>query len=100
MLSEAHRADFTTLRDVLGLSDGNLSRNLRVLEQHGYILVEKTFEGRRPRTWLQVTPAGLEALDREVQALRDIVRRVEASAEQAERRDGGSGWARPAPSTT
>jgi len=80
VLTEARRADFTTLRDVLGLSDGNLSRNLVLLEQHGHVKVEKRFESRRPRTWVQITPQGAAALDLEVTALRDIVRRIERSA--------------------
>jgi DNA-binding MarR family transcriptional regulator len=79
VLTEAQLADFTTLRDILGLSDGNLSRNLTLLEEHGHVEVEKRFEGRRPRTWVRITPTGAAALDREVAALRDIVRRVERS---------------------
>jgi DNA-binding transcriptional ArsR family regulator len=58
VLTGAKRADFTFLRDTLGLTDGNLSRNLTVLENAGYIAVEKQFNGRRPRTWIAITPVG------------------------------------------
>ena len=47
VLSEASRADFGFLRDTLGLTDGNLSRHIAVLEQAGLVAVEKGFEGKR-----------------------------------------------------
>ena len=78
VLHEAQRADFTTLADVLGITAGNLSRNLTVLEENGYVLIEKGFEGRRPRTWVQATAEGKAALEREVKALRELLQRMEA----------------------
>jgi DNA-binding MarR family transcriptional regulator len=95
VLTEADRADFTTMRDILGLSDGNLSRNLQILEQRGYVRIEKRFEGKRPRTWVEATPAGHEALRREVAALHDILRRVGAPVPASP--DTGPPWAPPAP---
>jgi len=77
VLAGATRVDFTFLRDTLALTDGNLSRNVTVLEAAGYIEVSKVFDGRRPRTWITVTPAGREALAAEVAALREIVATVE-----------------------
>ena len=47
LLAGANRVDFVFLRNTLALTDGNLSRNLSVLEGSGYISVEKGFEGRR-----------------------------------------------------
>jgi DNA-binding MarR family transcriptional regulator len=79
VLSEAARADFAFLRDTLELTDGNLSSNLQVLEQAGYVAIEKTFEGRRPRTWVRSTPAGRRALEEEVAVLESIVSRVNGS---------------------
>ena len=80
VLTGASRADFAFLRDTLALTDGNLSRNLSVLETSGYVAIEKTFEGRRSRTWVSVTPAGRQALADEIQALREIVQAVENQA--------------------
>jgi DNA-binding MarR family transcriptional regulator len=77
VLHEVDRADFTTLADLLGLTSGNLSRNLRLLEEHGYVSIDKAFERRRPRTWVSVTAEGTAALRREVDALRDLLSRVE-----------------------
>ena len=41
---------FSDLKTLCGLTDGNLSRHLQVLEEAAYIIVEKGFEGKRPRT--------------------------------------------------
>lgn len=82
VLDGAERADFTFLRDAVGMTDGNLSRNLGVLEQVGYVTIEKRFEGRRPRTWITLTPAGRSALASEVRTLKEIIATVERSARQ------------------
>jgi DNA-binding MarR family transcriptional regulator len=80
LLAGGARADFSFLRDTLGLTDGNLSRNLTVLENAGFVTIDKTFERRRSRTWVSVTPAGRQALAEEIQALREIVQAVETQA--------------------
>jgi DNA-binding MarR family transcriptional regulator len=77
VLHEAGRADFTYLKGVLGLTDGNLGRHLDALEQAGLVLLTKGFEGRRPRTWAQLSPAGRKALKAELRAMRSLLRRVE-----------------------
>jgi DNA-binding MarR family transcriptional regulator len=71
--AETKRIDFVSLRDMLDVTDGNLSRHLTTLENAGYVEIEKTFEGRRPRTWIAATPAGRKALAAEIAALREIV---------------------------
>jgi DNA-binding MarR family transcriptional regulator len=78
VLHDVERIAFTTLSELLGLTPGNLSRNLRMLEEHQYVRIEKTFEGKRPRTWVQATPEGLAALEREATALRDLLRRLDS----------------------
>ena len=88
VLREADRVDFSYLRDVLGLTDGNLSRHLRTLEEAKYVQVHKGYEGRRPRTWLSLTRAGARALADEVAVLRRIVARVDGTG------DRGQGHAR------
>jgi DNA-binding MarR family transcriptional regulator len=80
VLSEARRADFAYLRDALDLTDGNLSRHIAVLEQAGLVTVEKGFEGKRPRTWVEATRGGRRALAAEVKALRELIALVEPSA--------------------
>lgn len=75
LLREAGRADFGYLRQTLGLTDGNLGRHLASLEDNGLIELTKGFEGRRPRTWAKLTPAGRKALDAELRAMRKLLQR-------------------------
>ncbi len=73
--AEAKRAEFGYLRGALDLTPGNLSRHLTVLEDAGMVKVEKGYEGRRPRTWVQITRQGRSALAAELDALAALVRR-------------------------
>ena len=55
---------FTDLKRLLRTTDGNLSVHARKLEEAGYVLCTKTFEGRTPKTEFRLTPAGKVALNR------------------------------------
>ena len=73
VLAETRRADFGYLRGALELTDGNLARHLQVLGQAGYVRLEKTIDGNRPRTWISATKAGRAALASEVTSLRALL---------------------------
>jgi DNA-binding MarR family transcriptional regulator len=60
-LSGANTADFGKLRDKTGVTDGNLSANLRKLEDAGYIEIAKSFVDRRPLTTCTLTEGGRTA---------------------------------------
>lgn len=64
--------DFSTLKSLLGLTDGNLASHIRALEELGYIQEEKKFVGRRPNTTYSVTKAGSKAFKEHLQALEDF----------------------------
>ena len=72
-LDPKEKLEFSFLRDMLGLTDGNLSAHLRVLEETAYVAVEKGFVGRRPRTWIHATRAGRRAFEDHVAALEAII---------------------------
>jgi DNA-binding MarR family transcriptional regulator len=74
------QADFGYLRDVLGLTPGNLSRHLAVLEEAGLVEVDKGYEGKRPRTWIRITRQGRAALAAELAALTELVSRHRGGA--------------------
>jgi DNA-binding MarR family transcriptional regulator len=57
------QADFVFLMRQTGMTQGNLSSHLNKLETGGYVEVEKTFRGKRPRTMLRPTEAGRAALE-------------------------------------
>ncbi len=65
--------DFTALRDMLDVTDGNLSTHLSKLENAGYIQVEKTFVMRRPKTFVSITEAGRRAFEEHVAALQELL---------------------------
>jgi DNA-binding MarR family transcriptional regulator len=71
-LAGVEKAEFAFVRDAVEVSDSVLSKQVASLEAAGYVEVEKGRVGRRPRTWLRLTPAGAAALDRHVAALRAI----------------------------
>jgi DNA-binding MarR family transcriptional regulator len=78
ILAEATEADFTYLRKVLHLTDGNLGRHLEVLEGAGLITISKGYHGRRPRTWATVTGEGRRALRRELASMRALMQRLDS----------------------
>lgn len=65
---------FTALRDLLGTTDGNLSAHARRLEDAGYVLCHKSFEGRTPRTDYELTPRGRGALKGYLDHMESIIR--------------------------
>lgn len=58
ILSVNDSADFTTMKRLMGVTDGNLATHLRALENAGYIFATKQFIGRKPNTSYSITPAG------------------------------------------
>ena len=71
--SRTRQASFGYLRTALGLTSGNLSTHLMVLEDAGLVRVEKGYEGRRARTWVSITRQGRAALTAELTALTELV---------------------------
>lgn len=80
--ADAKKAEFGYLRETLGLTAGNLSRHLTVLEDAGLVEVEKGYAGRRPRTWVRITRLGRAALAAELDVLARLVRLRSAVAQQ------------------
>lgn len=71
-LKNRDKAEFKLLRDSLGVSDSVLSRHISALEKAGMLEVKKGYVGKRPRTWVAITPDGSARLDAHVQALREL----------------------------
>ena len=89
VLAETNRADFPYLKSVLGLTDGNLGRHLEVLAGAGLVTLTKGYEGRRPRTWVEITNEGRGALAAQMAAMKRLVERYE-SAQAAAREANAS----------
>jgi DNA-binding MarR family transcriptional regulator len=73
-LEPREQVDFSYLKDKLALTDGNLGAHLRALEEASYILVEKTFVDRRPKTFVAASAAGRKAFTAHVAALQAILK--------------------------
>lgn len=73
-LNERESVEFTFVRDLLGLTDGNLGAHIRRLEEEGYVSVEKAFVDRKPRTYVSLTGKGRSAFELHVRALQGILR--------------------------
>src|SRR5512140_1781232 len=74
-LQPGDEVDFTYLRGLLDVTDGNLGAHLRKLEEAGYIDVNKIFVERKPHTYISVTPAGRQVFQEHVAALESILNR-------------------------
>ena len=73
VLAAAQEVEFGAARDASGLSDSVVSKQATALETAGYLAMRKGHVGRRPRTWLSLTPTGRRALRNHITALRRIV---------------------------
>jgi DNA-binding MarR family transcriptional regulator len=74
---EARRVEFGYLRTNLDLTAGNLSQHLSVLEKAGLVSIEKGYEGKRARTWVNLTPAGHTALREEIAQLKRLINQID-----------------------
>ncbi|MFF2900020.1 winged helix-turn-helix domain-containing protein [Streptomyces sp. NPDC057966] len=85
-LSACDEAEFAAVRGGCQVSDSMLSKIASALEAIGYLAVRKGYVGKRPRTWLSLTPAGRQALALHIAALQGIAataRRAGAEAGEA-----------------
>jgi DNA-binding MarR family transcriptional regulator len=73
-LDPGEQIDFTPLRDMLKLTDGNLGGHLAKLETAAYIKIEKVFIDRKPRTFISLTGAGRDAFVKYLADLKQILK--------------------------
>jgi DNA-binding MarR family transcriptional regulator len=65
---------FNELKDLLGVTDGNLSVHARKLEEAKYVACTKSFAGRVPRTEFRLTAAGRRALEKYLDHMEALIR--------------------------
>ncbi len=66
--------DFNSLKELLHVTDGNLATHMAMLEREGYVRVQKSFVGKKPRTTFAATPLGRAAFVDHVDALERVIR--------------------------
>ena len=67
------KLDFNALKELLGLTDGNLASHLKALEQQDIITVSKQFIGRKPSTTYQATGYGRDLFRLHLAALEELI---------------------------
>lgn len=72
-LADAEAADFTELKALLEVTQGNLSVHLRKLEEAGYVSIDKSFLNRKPLTRVRMTEAGRAAFGAYLEAIGKLV---------------------------
>jgi len=66
--------DFSSLKEFLNVTDGNLASHLKALEKEAFIGVEKSFIGRKPNTKYFMTTEGKKAFNDHLGALEKLIR--------------------------
>ena len=72
-MSGVDTMDYATVREIVGVSESVLSKHLKLLEEAGYVALDKRTSMSRLRTWLSLTRAGRKALDAHLAALRALM---------------------------
>lgn len=68
-------ADFNMLKELLGVTDGNLASHTKALENAEYIKVEKQFIGRKPNTRYSTTTLGKAEFKKHIEALEKLIKK-------------------------
>jgi DNA-binding MarR family transcriptional regulator len=68
-------ADFNMLKELLGVTDGNLASHTKALESEEYIAIEKQFIGKKPNTRYLATKLGKSAFRDHIEALEKLIQK-------------------------
>ena len=68
------RLDFNSLKEYLGVTDGNLASHIKALEKEAFIGVEKSFVGKKPNTRYFITIEGKKAFNKHLEALEKFIK--------------------------
>ena len=66
--------DFTSLKEYLDVTDGNLASHLKALEKEGFLAVNKSFVDRKPNTKYSMTKKGKKAFEAHITALDNLIK--------------------------
>lgn len=66
--------EFNSLKEMLGVTDGNLASHIKALEKEKYLSVSKSFVDRKPNTKYKITERGRNAFRKHLDALEAVVK--------------------------
>ena len=72
ILAAVEEAEFSTLRDTIGIADSVKSKHLKTLADAGYVRLVKRGSDSRPRTWAALTRTGRAAFSGHVEELQRL----------------------------
>lgn len=73
MLVSSEKVDFSHIKDETKAAAGNISIQIKKLQEAGYIKVEKTFKNNYPKTLVSITDKGVKAFENYVNALKKYI---------------------------
>ena len=73
MLVSSEKVDFSHIKDETKAASGNISIQIKKLQEAGYIKVEKTFSNNYPKTLVSITDKGVKAFEAYVNALKKYI---------------------------
>jgi DNA-binding MarR family transcriptional regulator len=73
MLVSSEKIDFTHIKEETKAASGNISIQIKKLQEAGYIKVEKTFKNNYPKTMLSITDKGMKAFEAYVNDLKKYI---------------------------
>ena len=77
---------FGDLKELCGLTDGNLSRHMQVLQEAGFVAVEKSFEHNRPQTTCRLTTEGSKRYIEYLAVLEQVIQDAAAAVKEGRSR--------------
>lgn len=66
--------DFNSLKELLGVTDGNLASHIKSLSKNEYVLTQKEFMNNKPHTEYSVTDLGKEAFVKHIKAIEQLIK--------------------------
>ncbi len=66
--------DFNALKELMGVTDGNMASHMKALEKEKYISITKSFVDRKPNTKYKATERGRTSFRKHLEALEDILK--------------------------
>jgi DNA-binding transcriptional ArsR family regulator len=73
LLIGVEEIEFNEIKQKTGASAGNLSVQLKKLEEAQYIEIKKSFRGNYPLTTVKITPTGIDAFESYVSAIKSYI---------------------------
>lgn len=76
VLAVNSKTEFVNLKNILGVTDGNLASHIKALEKNKYITIEKKYISNKPKTFIHVTDLGRKAFEEHLNALEKLLNDV------------------------